>query len=271
MAELGFEVLGVDIDAEKIARLASRRGADLRARPGRAAAHEPRRPAGCASPPRIDEVAEFGDVHFLCVGTPQKTGEYAADMTYVDAAVDALAPLLTRPCTVVGKSTVPVGTAERIARGSWPRRPAGADVELVWNPEFLREGFAVEDTLRPDRLVFGVTSARGEAAMREVYAPRDRRRDAGRRHRPRDRGAGQGGRERLPGHQDLLHQRDGRGLRGDRTPTSRSCPRRCRTTPGSAAGSSTPASASAAAACPRTSGRSWPAPASSASTRRCRS
>jgi UDPglucose 6-dehydrogenase len=117
------------------------------------------------------DVADHGDVHFLCVGTPQRKGEYAADLTYVDAAVASLAPLLTRPCVVAGKSTVPIGTAERIAATLRDDAPAGADVELVWNPEFLREGFAVEDTLRPDRLVFGVTSEAGERAMRSAFAP----------------------------------------------------------------------------------------------------
>ncbi len=110
-------------------------------------------------------------MHFLCVGTPQKKGSYAADLTYVEAAIGMLAPRLTRPCVVAGKSTVPVGTAERIATRLAAEAPAGDDVELVWNPEFLREGWAIEDTLRPDRLVFGVQSPRGETAMREVYAP----------------------------------------------------------------------------------------------------
>jgi UDPglucose 6-dehydrogenase len=92
-------------------------------------------------------------------------------MTFVDASVAALAPRLTRPCVVVGKSTVPVGTAERIRTYLDDNAPAGREVELVWNPEFLREGWAIEDTLRPDRLVIGVESDRGEEAMREVYAP----------------------------------------------------------------------------------------------------
>jgi UDPglucose 6-dehydrogenase len=105
------------------------------------------------------------------VGTPQKENEYAADLDYVYTAVTSLAPLLTRPCVFAGKSTVPVGTAERIATRIASLAPAGEDVEVVWNPEFLREGFAVEDTLHPDRLVFGVTSARGEEALREAFKP----------------------------------------------------------------------------------------------------
>ncbi|MGH3325738.1 MAG: UDP-glucose dehydrogenase family protein, partial [Streptomyces sp.] len=116
------------------------------------------------------EVGEFGDVHFICVNTPQRHGEYACDMSYVDSAVDSLAPHLTRPALVVGKSTVPVGSAERLAARLAALAPVGADAELAWNPEFLREGFAVKDTLRPDRIVVGVRSERAEQLLREVYA-----------------------------------------------------------------------------------------------------
>jgi UDPglucose 6-dehydrogenase len=117
-----------------------------------------------------DEVAEFGDVHFVCVGTPQKPGEYAADMSYLDDAITALAPRLTRACLVVGKSTVPVGTAERLTKRLARLAPAGDFAELAWNPEFLREGYAVQDTLHPDRIVIGVQSERAEKLLREVYA-----------------------------------------------------------------------------------------------------
>ena len=137
---------------------------------------------------------------------------------------------------------------------------------LAWNPEFLREGYAVQDTLHPDRLVYGLPAgADGELARRlldEVYASRAGRRHPAGGHRLPDRGAGQGGGERVPGHQDLLHQRDGRGLRGQRRrrhqTRRRDRPRR----PDRPASSSTPGSGSAAAACPRTSARSWPGPAS---------
>jgi UDPglucose 6-dehydrogenase len=113
-----------------------------------------------------EEAAAFGRVHFVCVGTPQRkdTDSGAADMSYVDGAVEALAAHLGEGALVVGKSTVPVGTAQRLAG----RLPAGA--ELAWNPEFLREGFAVRDTLSPDRLVLGVESASAETLLREVYA-----------------------------------------------------------------------------------------------------
>jgi UDPglucose 6-dehydrogenase len=170
MAELGFEVLGMDIDADKVAQLSA--GHTPMYEPGLTEVLGKNLDSGrLRFTTSVEEVAEFGDVHFLCVGTPQKPNEYAADMREVESSLDGLLPHLVRPCTIAGKSTVPVGTAERIAQRISAEAPAGADIELVWNPEFLREGFAVADTLRPDRLVLGVTSARGEAAMREVYAP----------------------------------------------------------------------------------------------------
>jgi UDPglucose 6-dehydrogenase len=160
MAEIGHEVLGVDVDEAKIAALAE----------GRAPFFEPGFPEVLGRnlangrlrfSTSLEEAGAFGDVHFVCVGTPQQKGSHAADLTYVDAVVDGLAPHLRPGALVVGKSTVPVGTAERLAT----RVPS-----LAWNPEFLREGFAVEDTLRPDRLVVGVTDPRDEAVLREVYA-----------------------------------------------------------------------------------------------------
>ncbi|GAA4964998.1 UDPglucose 6-dehydrogenase [Nonomuraea thailandensis] len=170
MADLGFDVLGLDIDADKINRLNA----------GELPIHEPglepvlRRGLDSGRlrfTTSYEEVAAFGDVHFVCVGTPQKRGEYAADVTYMDAAIESLAPLLDRECLVVGKSTVPVGTAERLVDKLARLAPAGAEAELAWNPEFLREGFAVEDTLRPNRIVLGVRSERAEKMLREVYEP----------------------------------------------------------------------------------------------------
>ncbi|MEW2520349.1 UDP-glucose dehydrogenase family protein [Actinacidiphila alni] len=174
MAELGFEVLGLDIEPSKIEMLAR----------GRVPMYEPgledllaRHVAGIdGSSGRLrfttswEEVAEFGDVHFVCVNTPQKHGEYACDMSFVDSAFSLLAPHLRRPALVVGKSTVPVGSAARLAERLRDLAPAGADAELAWNPEFLREGFAVQDTLHPDRIVVGVTSERAESLLREVYS-----------------------------------------------------------------------------------------------------
>ncbi len=170
MAELGFDVLGLDVDAAKVASLSA----------GELPFFEPELPEllrkSLASgrlrfTTSYAEVAEFGDVHFVCVGTPQKAGEFAADLTFVNAAFSALAPLLTRPCLVVGKSTVPAGTAADLARLVAGAAPVGSAAQLAWNPEFLREGYAVQDTLRPDRLVFGVASDDAEAQLRAVYAP----------------------------------------------------------------------------------------------------
>ncbi|MFF1565070.1 UDP-glucose dehydrogenase family protein [Streptomyces sp. NPDC058293] len=174
MAELGFEVLGLDVVPEKIEMLTR----------GEVPMYEPgledllrKHVAGIeGSTGRLrftmdwSEVAEFGDVHFVCVNTPQKHGEYACDMSYVDAAVESLAKHLGKPALVVGKSTVPVGSAERLAARILELAPAGGEVELAWNPEFLREGFAVQDTLHPDRIVVGVRSDRAEKTLREIYA-----------------------------------------------------------------------------------------------------
>ncbi|OEV09736.1 UDPglucose 6-dehydrogenase [Streptomyces sp. Amel2xB2] len=174
MAELGFEVLGLDVSPEKIAML--ERGETPMYEPGleellrRHVAGHPGASERLRFTTSYEEVAEFGDVHFICVNTPQKHGEYACDMSYVDSAVESLAPLLRRPALVVGKSTVPVGSAVRLAARLTELAPAGEDAELAWNPEFLREGFAVEDTLHPDRIVVGVRSEQAEQRLREVYA-----------------------------------------------------------------------------------------------------
>jgi UDPglucose 6-dehydrogenase len=169
MAELGFEVIGLDIDPAKVASLSA--GEVPFYEPGLDALLRTQLDSGrLRFTTSYAEVAAFADVHFVCVGTPQRKGEYAADLTYVDAAVDALAPHLERPALVVGKSTVPVGTAGRLADRLAELAPVGAAAELAWNPEFLREGFAVEDTLRPDRVVVGVRSDAAEKLLREVYA-----------------------------------------------------------------------------------------------------
>jgi UDPglucose 6-dehydrogenase len=168
MAELGFEVLGVDVDAAKVAGLSE--GKTPFYEPGLEPLLRTQLDAGrlrFTTDPA--EAAAFGDVHFLCVGTPQRHGEYAADLRQVDGALEALARHLDRPALIVGKSTVPVGTAARLAATAQRIAPAGDAVEVAWNPEFLREGFAVQDTLRPDRIVLGVTSERAEQTLREVY------------------------------------------------------------------------------------------------------
>jgi UDPglucose 6-dehydrogenase len=167
MADIGHEVLGVDVDEAKIAALAEGRPPffepglpDLLAR-----THERGNLRFSTS---LQEAAEFGDVHFVCVGTPQRKGSYAADLKYVDAVVEGLARHLDRPSLIVGKSTVPVGTAALLAQRLSELAPLA---ELAWNPEFLREGTAVMDTLSPDRLVVGVQSSHASSLLREVYAP----------------------------------------------------------------------------------------------------
>ncbi|MCF3144197.1 UDP-glucose dehydrogenase family protein [Streptomyces platensis] len=174
MAELGFEVLGLDVVPEKIEML--QRGEVPMYEPGLEDLLR-RHVAGIeGSSGRLrfttsyEEAGAFGDVHFVCVNTPQKHGEYACDMSYVESAFDALAPHLTRPTLVVGKSTVPVGSAARLAARLAAAAPAGEAAELAWNPEFLREGLAVKDTLHPDRIVAGVAGERAEGLLREVYA-----------------------------------------------------------------------------------------------------
>ncbi|MEH0634178.1 MULTISPECIES: UDP-glucose/GDP-mannose dehydrogenase family protein [Streptomyces] len=174
LAELGFEVLGLDVVEEKIDML--RRGEVPMYEPGLEELLRGHVAGIEGSSGRLRfttdyaEVAAFGDIHFVCVNTPQRHGEYACDMSYVDAAFASLAPHLTGPALVVGKSTVPVGSADRLAAYLAEHAPAGADAELAWNPEFLREGFAVNDTLHPDRIVVGVRSDKAEKLLREVYA-----------------------------------------------------------------------------------------------------
>ncbi|UOT05851.1 UDP-glucose/GDP-mannose dehydrogenase family protein [Rhodococcus opacus] len=172
MAELGHEVLGVDVDTAKLAKLEA----------GNVPFYEPglgevlRRNLSVGRlrfTSSYEEAADFADVHFLGVGTPQKKGEFAADLKYVDAVIETLSPLLTKPAVIFGKSTVPVGTAERLGMRARELSPAGDAVEVAWNPEFLREGHAVDDTLHPDRLVLGVDRTRpgrAEVVAREVYA-----------------------------------------------------------------------------------------------------
>ncbi|MBR7833163.1 UDP-glucose/GDP-mannose dehydrogenase family protein [Actinospica durhamensis] len=170
MAELGFEVLGMDVDAEKIGVLASGRSPFFE--PGLNEVLARNVASGrlrfTTDPAELAAFGGEGAVHFLCVNTPQSAGSDAADLRYLNLAVEALAPHLTESCVVVGKSTVPVGTAAAVADRL--RELAPAAVETAWNPEFLREGHAVADTLHPDRLVVGVESAEAEQALRDVYA-----------------------------------------------------------------------------------------------------
>jgi UDPglucose 6-dehydrogenase len=165
MSSLGFEVIGVDVDAAKIELLTTGRVPFYE--PGLEELLQKEIASG-----RLTFTTDFkaiadADVHFICVGTPQQADSLAADLKYVDAALDAVAAICKPGALVVGKSTVPVGTAARLRERLLKINP-GAD--LAWNPEFLREGFAVEDTLHPNRLVVGVTSDAAEAKLKEIYA-----------------------------------------------------------------------------------------------------
>lgn len=169
MAKLGHEVIGIDVDRAKIDGLSA----------GRPPFFEPGLPEVLAASLETGRLrfstdmadAAEAEVHFICVGTPQRKGEYAADLRYVDAAAAGLAPHLLPGAVVVGKSTVPVGTAARLADMLAETAPGAV---LAWNPEFLREGHAVQDTLSPDRFVYGVpgteAGAAAVAALDEVYA-----------------------------------------------------------------------------------------------------
>jgi UDPglucose 6-dehydrogenase len=157
-AELGYEVIGFDVDEPKIAKLAA----------GNVPFHEPGldellRRNLAAGRLRFStdyrEVAAFGDVHFICVGTPQRHDGMGADLSQVEAAITSLVPHLTRKALIVGKSTVPVGTAEWVEELVGKHTAAELGIEVAWSPEFLQEGFAVEDVLRPNRLVLGLKSA----------------------------------------------------------------------------------------------------------------
>jgi len=171
MAELGHEVTGVDVNIAKIDKLSA----------GEVPFYEPGldellkaniNNGRLRFTSSYEEAAEFADVHFIAVATPQKRGDFGADLTYVDAVISTLSPLLTRPSVIFGKSTVPVGTAARLSRTVQELAPVGTAAEVAWNPEFLREGFGVADTLSPDRIVLGVNSehpGRAEEVAREIY------------------------------------------------------------------------------------------------------
>ena len=166
MSSLGFRVIGVDTDPEKVALLQS----------GKLPFYEPGLDTLLAQEMktgRLSFTTDFSavkdaDVHFVCVGTPQSKDGLAADLTYVKSAVAAISPYLKEGSLVVGKSTVPVGTAQALRAELAKTAPQS---DLAWNPEFLREGFAVEDTLTPNRLVVGVANDRAEEILKEVYEP----------------------------------------------------------------------------------------------------
>ncbi|MNW27009.1 UDP-glucose 6-dehydrogenase TuaD [compost metagenome] len=170
MAELGYEVIGLDVDKAKLEALAA----------GVLPFHEPGLPellrkhvasGRLRFTDSYAEVAAGADIHFITVGTPQRADSQSADMSYVDGAVDSLLEHITGEALIVGKSTVPVGTARRLSEKIAQDAKNGSSIALAWNPEFLREGFAVQDTLRPDRLVYGLEHERGLELLRKVYAP----------------------------------------------------------------------------------------------------
>ncbi|WKS56662.1 UDP-glucose dehydrogenase family protein [Corynebacterium accolens] len=171
MAELEHEVLGVDVDEDKIAVLQS--GKVPFFEPGLPEVLERNIDAGrLGFSTDYDEAAQFANVHFLGVGTPQRRGSYAADMTYVKAVITDLVPKLRGEHVIFGKSTVPVGTAAELQELADSLAPEGTRVEIAWNPEFLREGYAVHDTITPDRIVIGTreSESRAEELAREIYA-----------------------------------------------------------------------------------------------------
>lgn len=171
MAELGHDVLGVDVDEAKIASLSA--GKVPFFEPGLPEVLERNIDSGrLAFTTDYAQAAEFAHVHFLGVGTPQQHGSYAADLTYVRAVIESLVPHLSGHHVILGKSTVPVGTAADLQELADSLAPEGASVEIAWNPEFLREGYAVKDTITPDRIVLGVRDGEStaEEISREIYA-----------------------------------------------------------------------------------------------------
>ena len=165
MSHLGFEVVGIDVDPAKIESLAA--GTIPFYEPGLQELLQSELATGRLSFSSDLSAISDCDVHFICVGTPQVADGLAADLSYVFSSLHAIAPIIKPGSLVVGKSTVPVGTAAKMREQLIAINP---DVDLAWNPEFLREGFAVEDTLKPNRLVVGVTNSKAEEILRQVYA-----------------------------------------------------------------------------------------------------
>lgn len=167
MAEFGHRVIGVDVVPERVEVLNSGRSTIFEE------GLEPLLAKHTASgrlrfTTDYREIADWADVHFICVGTPQSDSG-AADLSQVWSVVESLGPLLTKPTLIAGKSTVPVGTAPQL-QARFDELAPDAGVEVMWNPEFLREAYAVLDTLTPDRIVLGARTAEALATMRRVYA-----------------------------------------------------------------------------------------------------
>ena len=166
MSSLGFTVIGVDSDSAKIDQLS--RGELPFYEPGLEELLRQQIASGRLTFSTDFAIISNADVHFICVGTPQKENSLAADLSFVKGAIASVAPHLKSGSLVVGKSTVPVGTAQELTA---ILRAIAPQADPAWNPEFLREGFAIEDTLRPNRLVVGVTNDRAEHILKDVYAP----------------------------------------------------------------------------------------------------
>jgi len=169
MAKVGHQVIGIEPNQQKIDSLVQ----------GKAGFFEPgldeelaKQIAGGRIEFKLahDESSRDADIHFICVGTPQTSGSMAADTRYLESAIRDVAPYLRSDALVVGKSTVPVGTAVKLT-AQLAQATAFDQPNLAWNPEFLREGTALEDSLNPDRLVIGVTNERSEELLRKVFAP----------------------------------------------------------------------------------------------------
>ena len=178
LAQVGNQVLCVDVDADKVARLQT----------GDVPIHEPDLPAmvqeGIAGG-RLrftTEVAEgitHGDFLFIAVGTPPDE-DGSADLRHVLAVAGDIGRHLQRPVTVINKSTVPVGTAQKVrARIAAVLQDRAADIvfDVVSNPEFLKEGAAVADFMKPDRIIIGVDNVAAAERMRVLYAPFNRNHD----------------------------------------------------------------------------------------------
>ena len=167
MAEFGHHVVGVDIDPDRVKTLNAGQAHIFEV--GLEPLLEKHTSSGRlrSSPPTTPR-SRTGRTYLLRPGHPVRAGRSGRPLP-AGAAVDTLAPLLTEPTLVVGKSTVPVGTAMALEERLRAQAPAGDAVEIAWNPEFLREAYAVEDTLRPDRLVFGTHSAEALAMLEEIY------------------------------------------------------------------------------------------------------
>jgi UDPglucose 6-dehydrogenase len=167
-AELGYEVLAVDVDPHRVENFSG----------GEMPFHEPgldellKRNLAAGRlrfTTSYKEAADFGDIHFICVGTPQRSDGMGADLRYVESAVVPLAPHLTRKALIVGKSTVPVGTAEWVEQLVEKHADPALGIEVAWSPEFLQEGYAADDVMRPNRIVWAAKTEWATAMLHAAH------------------------------------------------------------------------------------------------------